>query len=61
MPVSYTHLDVYKRQVDERYMTSRKGVFAGGDLIGTKATVAWAARSGRNASEEIIKYLLGEG
>ena len=48
-------------KVDERYMTSRKGVFAGGDLIGTKATVAWAARSGRNASKEIIKYLLGEG
>ena len=48
------------KKVDERYMTSRKGVFAGGDLIGTKATVAWAARSGRNASEEIIKYLLGE-
>ena len=47
-------------KVDEKYMTSRKGVFAGGDLIGTKATVAWAARSGRNASEEIQKYLLGE-
>ena len=47
-------------KVDERYMTSRKGVFAGGDLIGTKATVAWAARSGRNASEKIEKYLLGE-
>ena len=47
-------------KVDERYMTSKDGVFAGGDLIGTKATVAWAARSGRNASEEITKYLLGE-
>ena len=47
-------------KVDEKYMTSKKGVFAGGDLIGTKATVAWAARSGRNASEEIAKYLLGE-
>ena len=47
-------------KVDEKYMTSKKGVFAGGDLIGTKATVAWAARSGRNASEEIKKYLLGE-
>ena len=45
-------------KVDEKYMTSKKGVFAGGDLIGTKATVAWAARSGRNASEEIAKYLL---
>lgn len=47
-------------KVNEKYMTSRKGVFAGGDLIGTKATVAWAARSGRNASEEIEKYLLEE-
>lgn len=47
-------------KVNEKYMTSKKGVFAGGDLIGTKATVAWAARSGRNASEEIKKYLLGE-
>ena len=45
-------------KVDERYMTSKDGVFAGGDLIGTKATVAWAARSGRNASDEIIKYLM---
>lgn len=45
-------------KVDERYMTSKDGVFAGGDLMGTKATVAWAARSGRNASDEIIKYLM---
>ena len=45
-------------KVDEKYMTSKEGVFAGGDLIGTKATVAWAARSGRNAAEEITKYLL---
>lgn len=45
-------------KVDEKYMTSKKGVFAGGDLIGTKATVAWAARSGRNAAEEIMKYLI---
>ena len=43
--------------VDENYMTSIKGVFAGGDLIGGKATVAWAARAGRNAAEEIEKWL----
>ncbi len=43
--------------VDENYMTSIKGVFAGGDLIGGKATVAWAARAGRNAAEAIEKYL----
>ncbi len=43
--------------VNENYMTSIKGVFAGGDLIGGKATVAWAARAGRNAAEEIEKWL----
>lgn len=32
--------------VDENYMTSIPNVFAGGDLIGNKATVAWAARNG---------------
>lgn len=44
-------------EVDKNYMTSQEGVFAGGDIIGQKATVAWAARAGRNAAEEIDKYL----
>lgn len=44
-------------KVDENNMTSKKGVFAGGDLTGTKATVAWASRSGRDAGYSIIKYL----
>lgn len=44
-------------KVDENYMTSRKKVFAGGDLSGIKATVAWASRSGREASKAIIEYL----
>ena len=43
--------------VDEKYMTSDSKVFAAGDLIGTKSTVAWAARSGREAAENIIEYL----
>lgn len=43
--------------VNENYMTSIKGIFAGGDLIGQKATVAWAARAGRNAAKEIELYL----
>lgn len=58
--VSKTKLEVTQYgniKVDENYMTSKKGIFAGGDLIGTKSTVAWAARSGRNASEAIKKYL----
>lgn len=44
-------------EVDKDYMTSQKGIFAGGDIIGTKATVAWAARAGRNAAEAIDSYL----
>ena len=43
--------------VNEKYMTSAEKVFAAGDLIGTKSTVAWAARSGREAAESIINYL----
>lgn len=31
--------------VDENYRTSREKVFAGGNIIGTKDTVAWAAKS----------------
>lgn len=44
-------------KVDEAYRTSIKKVFAGGDIIGQKATVAWAARTGRDAAYEIAKYL----
>lgn len=41
----------------ENYMTSIPNVFAGGDLIGTEATVAWAARDGRNAAEAISRMI----
>lgn len=41
-------------KVDEKYKTNIGNVYAGGDVIGTKATVAWAARIGRNVAE-IIK------
>ncbi len=44
-------------EVDRNYMTSQKGIFAGGDITGSKATVAWAARAGRNAAEAINEYL----
>lgn len=44
-------------KVDENYETSMKNVFAGGDVIGGKATVAWAAKSGRDVAEYIMnKY-----
>ena len=45
-------------EVDENYMTSIPNVFAGGDLIGTRATVAWAARNGRDAAEAICRNLV---
>lgn len=44
-------------KIDENYMTSKNKVFAGGDLSGTKATVAWASRSGRDASIKIMEFL----
>lgn len=44
-------------KIDENYMTSRTKVFAGGDISGTKATVAWASRSGREAANAIMKFL----
>lgn len=40
-------------KVNENYETSRRNIYAGGDLIGSKATVAWAARAGREASKSI--------
>ena len=43
--------------VNEDFQTSIPNVFAGGDLIGNKATVAWAAKSGRIAAEKIIKKM----
>ena len=45
-------------KIDENYKTSIEKVFAGGDLVGNTATVAWAARDGRNAAEAIKKSLI---
>lgn len=44
-------------KIDENYMTSKNKVFAGGDLSGEKSTVAWASRSGRDASIKIMEFL----
>ncbi len=43
--------------INERYQSSKSKVFAGGDLAGFKGTVAWAARSGRDAAKSIKEYL----
>ncbi len=44
-------------KIDENYQTSKKNVFAGGDISGTKATVAWASRSGREAAKAMMRWL----
>ena len=44
-------------QIDEKNRKSNSKVFAGGDIAGAKGTVAWAARSGRDAAYSIMEYL----
>jgi len=43
--------------IDEKNRTSNPKIFAGGDIASAKGTVAWAARSGRDAANSIIEYL----
>ena len=44
-------------KIDENGKTSDEKVFSGGDIAGTKGTVAWASRAGRNAAYSVIEYL----
>lgn len=46
-----------KIKINKSGNTSNKKIFAGGDVAGNIATVAWAARAGRNAAYGIIDYL----
>ena len=43
--------------VNDKFQTSNSKIYAGGDLIGGKGTVAWAARDGRDVAENIIEEL----
>jgi len=45
-------------EVDENFMTSVKGVFAGGDIVTGSATVISAMGQGKKAAAAIKKYLL---
>ena len=42
-------------KVNDNFQTSNSKIYAGGDLIGGKGTVAWAARNGRDVAENIIE------
>jgi formate dehydrogenase major subunit len=46
---------------EETQETSKKGVFAGGDLVTGPNTVIWAVQGGRLAAKSIDKYLGGDG
>lgn len=46
-----------KIDVDENYQTSNKKIFAGGDLINKKGSVAWASYNGREAAKNIVMFL----
>ncbi len=46
-----------KIKIDENGQTSNKKIFAGGDLVGSIGTVAWASRDGRNAAYSILEFL----
>ncbi len=40
-------------QTNENFETSHPNVYAGGDIAGTKSTVAWASKSGRDVAYKI--------
>ena len=42
-------------KINDDFQTSNSKVYAGGDLIGGKGTVAWAARNGRDVAEKILE------
>jgi glutamate synthase (NADPH/NADH) small chain len=42
---------------DENGVTSRKGVFAGGDIVSGAATVILAMGAGKSAAKAIDEYL----
>jgi len=44
-------------RIDENFNTSNKKIFAGGDITGTKSTVAYAAKTGREAADAIDDFL----
>ncbi len=57
--LNYLDLEQDKKyiKINDNYQTSNPKIFAGGDVINTKKTVAYAAASGKKAAYAIIEYL----
>ena len=47
-------------KTDERFMTSKKNVFACGDMRRGQSLIVWAIAEGRRAAYQIDKYLMGQ-
>lgn len=48
-------------KTDDNFMTSKRGVFAAGDMRRGQSLVVWAISEGRRAAYCIDKYLMGRG
>ena len=60
MIINNLNIDLDKKGrilVNKNNQTSNEKIFAGGDISGSEATVAFAARSGRDAAYSIIEFL----
>jgi glutamate synthase (NADPH/NADH) small chain len=47
-------------KTDQDYMTSRKGIFAAGDMRRGQSLIVWAIAEGRRAAHCIDKFLMGK-
>ena len=47
-------------KTDEKFMTSRKNVFACGDMRRGQSLIVWAIAEGRRAACKIDQYLMGQ-
>ncbi|KAA8678797.1 glutamate synthase subunit beta [Clostridium sp. HV4-5-A1G] len=47
-------------KTDENYMTSKKGIFAAGDMRRGQSLVVWALKDGRKVARQVDRYLMNE-
>lgn len=47
-------------KTDENYMTSKKGIFAAGDMRRGQSLVVWALKDGRKVARQVDRYLMDE-